>query len=91
MTITNAAGTQDLLDVVVDTMPQTLSPFRSRLARLRPAGVPPVARVVAAAPVDAAALRLPTAPALADWVQRAAGVLGLKQDGPAFAGQRVLR
>ena len=34
---------------------------------------------------NAAAPRLPKAPALADWVQRAASVLGLKQEGPAFA------
>ena len=27
----------------------------------------------------------------ADWVQRAAGVLGRKRDGPAFRGQRFLR
>ena len=89
--VTHAAGTQDLPDVV-DTMPQTRSPFAPASRRLRPAG--PHCHGGASSLLrlsNAAAPRLPTAPALADWVQRAAGVLGLKQDGPAFAASEFLR
>ncbi len=67
-------------------MPQARTPFAPATRRLRaagphgPGGASSLLRLS-----NAAAPRLPKAPALADWVQRAAGVLGLKNEGPAFA------
>jgi hypothetical protein len=67
-------------------MPQARSQFAPATRRLRPAG--PHCHGGASSLLrlsNASAPRLPKAPALADWVERAASVLGLKPEGPAFA------
>ncbi len=63
---------------VVDTMPQPRSQIAPATRRMRPAG--PHCRGGASSLLrlaNPASPRLPKAPALSDWVQRAASVLGL--------------
>lgn len=71
---------------VVDTMPQPRSQIAPATRRMRPAG--PHCRGGASSLLrlaNPASPRLPKAPALSDWVQRAASVLGLgAEPRPAF-------
>jgi len=90
---THVAGPIEHHKDVVDTMPLTRSPAAPVTRRLRPAG--PHCRGGASSLLrlaNPATPRLPKAPELAGWVERAASMLGIGSERfPAFAASELSR